>query len=223
MTNLESDFVGDIVARSSRPVKRVASAAGQPHWPQLAAIERSILDLVDATDGSCIIQHNKLMVHLGQAEFHKIDQKDFAFLKAYFRPLLSDEEFAYWCRRNMLCFGSAESWMKWLQRHDFVVGPRFHGIMLAIQAGVPAGCIAHDSRTLELCQTMALPVVHYKDVALPLRAEDLNALFPFDPDLYRRTRSDLATAYLSILDGARLERDPRLTEIAGAPHHAIAV
>lgn len=223
LTNLDSDFVSDIVARSQRPVGRVASAAGQPHWPHLAAIERSILDLVDATDGSCIIQHNKLMVHLGQAEFNKIDEKNFAFLKAFFRPLLSDEDFAFWCRRNMLCFGNAESWMRWLQRHDFVVGPRFHGIMLAIQAGVPAGCVAHDSRTLELCQTMAIPVASYKDVPLPLTLESLPKLFPFDPDHYLRTRRKLANAYLSILDGAKLERDERLSDVAGLPELAIAV
>jgi hypothetical protein len=222
-TNLESDFVADIIARSERPVRRVASAAGQPHWPQLAAIERSILDLVDETDGSCIIQHNKLMVHLGQAEFNKIDEKNYAFLKAYFRPKLSDEEFAYWCRRNMLCFGNAEAWMKWLQRHDFVVGPRFHGIMLAIQAGVPAGCVAHDSRTLELCQTMALPVLDYKDVPLPLSLDSLRRLFPFDAERYRRTRRSLAQSYLSILDGAGLERDERLSDIAEIQQLAMAV
>ena len=46
------DYVAQVQARSHEPIRRVASAAGQPHWPQLAEIERSILDLVDETDGS---------------------------------------------------------------------------------------------------------------------------------------------------------------------------
>lgn len=223
LTNLEDDFVAQVQSRSREPIRRVASAAGQPHWPHLAEIERSILDLVDATDGSCIIQHNKLMVHLGQAEFSKISEKDFAFLKAYFRPRLSDEEFAYWCRRNMLCFANAESWMKWLRRHDFVVGPRFHGIMLAIQAGVPAGCVAHDSRTMELCQTMGLPVIHHKDVKLPITLDSLKAMLLFDGDAYRTKRKTLAAAYATVLDGARLDYDPRVADAAGLPRMALAV
>lgn len=213
-TNLEADFASQIAARSKEMPRRIASAAGQPHWPKLARLERSILDLVDATDGSCIIQHNKLMIHLGLAEFSKISDKDFTFLKAYFRPDLGDDEFAIWCRRNMLCFGNAPSWMKWLQRHDFVVGPRFHGIMLAIQAGVPAGCFGHDSRTMEMCQTTGIPVVEAHSVSLPLKLDDLPRLFPFDAAAYTKKRAELARAYLSILDPAELDYEPKLRDVA---------
>jgi len=213
-TNLETDLVSEIVERSSRVPTRVASAAGQPHWPKLADLERSILDLVDETDGSCIVQHNKLMIHLGQAEFSKVSDKDYDFLRKYFRPNLDDEEFAIWCRRNMLCFGNAKTWMAWLRRHDFVMGPRFHGIMLAIQAGVPAGCFGHDSRTMEMCQTMALPAREAGSVELPLKLDDLHRLFPFDPEAYKRRRSELAQQYIRILDGANLAFDPALRGIA---------
>ena len=56
-----------------------------------------------------------------------------------------------------------------MRKFDFVVGPRFHGVMLAMQAGIPGGVIAHDSRTLELCQTMGIPVRDHKEIAENIR------------------------------------------------------
>lgn len=213
-TNLDTDFAAVIEEKAQRTPTRVASAAGQPHWPELAELERSTLDLVDRTGGSCIVQHNKVMIQLGQAEYTKISDADWTMLRSYFRPKLSDEEFAYWCRRNMLCFGNAETWMSWLGRHDFVCGPRFHGIMLAIQAGVPAGCFGHDSRTMEMCQTMGIPAVEAQSVALPLQLETLHRIFPFDADAYRKHRAKLAEAYVDLLKGAGLAIEPKVTRLA---------
>jgi len=94
---------------------------------------------------------------------------------------------------------------------------------LAIQAGVPAGCVAHDSRTMELCQTMGLPVIHHRDVKLPITLDSLKSMFPFDGNAYRAKRKALAASYASILDGARLDYDPRLADVAGTHRMALAV
>jgi len=213
-TNLDDDVAGLVAARRAAPVRRVAAAVGQPHWPALAEIERAILDLVDATGGSCIVQHDNLMVRLGQGEFARISPDEFELLRSYFRPRLAEEEFALWSRRNMLCFGNVPAWMGWLARHDFVIGPRFHGIMLGLQAGIAVGCVAHDSRTAELCETMGIPVRAAADMPLPLTLEALPELFPFDADGYRHKRRALARAYLSILKGAGLATDARLDALA---------
>lgn len=209
-----SDIAARVGARARQPVRKVASAAGQPHWPFLARVERSILDLVDATDGSCIVQHNDWMIRLGQAEFSRISDAEFEKLRAYFRPELSDEAFALWCRRNMLAFGNAPAWMEWLTRHDFVVGPRFHGIMLGLQAGVPGGCVTHDSRTAELCETMAVPNRSYTDLPERLTPEGLPDLFPFDPDAYRRRRAELASVYVDLLKGCGVPFASELKDLA---------
>lgn len=195
------DVAGQVSERGRAPVRRVALAAGQPYWPMLGPVERAIADLVDATDGSCIVQHDDLMIRLGQAEFSQITPAQFERLRAYYRPALSEDEFATWCRRNMLCFGNAPSWMNWLKRHDFVLGARFHGIMLALQAGVPGGCITHDSRTAELCETMAVPARDYAAMPEKLTLEALPDLFPFDPDTYRKRRAVLAARYTELLRG----------------------
>lgn len=49
-------------------------------------------------------------------------------------------------------FFDLPSWISHLGECDFAVGARTQSVMLARQAGMPALCIAHDSRTLEMCQ-----------------------------------------------------------------------
>lgn len=197
-----TDIAALVSARREVPVGRVAAAVGQPYWRELAEIERAVLDLVDESDGSCIVQHGQIMVDLGQGELATMSEKDVELLRAYFRPRLSTDEFALWCRRNMLGFGTVPDWMNWLKRHDFVVGPRFHGIMLAIQAGVPGGCITHDSRTAELCDTMGIPARPASEMPKVLTRKMLPELFPFDVEGYRTKRKRLAKSYIAILSGA---------------------
>ncbi|MFG1205876.1 polysaccharide pyruvyl transferase family protein [Xanthobacter flavus] len=202
-----SDVAARVSVRARRPVRRVACAVGQPHWPELAGVERAILDLVDATNGSCAVQHDDLMIRLGQAEFSRISDAELEQLRAYFRPELSDEAFALWSRRTMLAFGNASAWMAWLSRHDFVLGPRFHGVVLGLQAGIPVGCITHDSRTAEMCETMGVPSRPFSEMPERLTPEALPDLFPFDPDAYRRRRAKLASAYVGLLEGCGVPFD----------------
>jgi hypothetical protein len=157
------------------------------------------------------------MIQLATDEFDKIKPSLLETTRRYFRPNLSPEAFKVWCRKRMLAFGDADHWMAWTKRYDFVVGPRFHGVMLAIQAGVPAGCIAHDSRTLEMCQTMEIPVRMFDTIKDPLTLENLHTEFAFDPAKYRATRAALAGEYRSILGGAGLNYDSRLDAIVMPP------
>jgi hypothetical protein len=64
--------------------------------------------------------------------------------------------------------------------------------MLAIQAGVPGGVIAHDSRTFELCQTMGIPVRQHNELQENFSIQDLKSMFPFDADAYDQRRAALA-------------------------------
>jgi hypothetical protein len=49
-----------------------------------------------------------------------------------------------------------------------------------------------------------------------LTIDNLHELFPFDTAEYRRTRSALAATYVSILKGANLAFDERLTALCEA-------
>ena len=72
--------------------------------------------------------------------------------------------------------------------------------MLALQAGVPAVCIAHDSRTLELCQTMLVPHILAKDIASGVSRDQLLDLFAqFDATAFDANRRMLARRYVDFL------------------------
>ena len=98
---------------------------------------------------------------------------------------------------------------------DFVVGPRFHGVMLAMQAGTPGGVIAHDSRTLEMCETMAIPVRTFNDVPSKIDPSDIPSLFNFDAAAYSAKRRELVRQYSDMLiaAGVKLKLSTGLGEL----------
>jgi len=200
--NTQDDIARAVAAGWKRKIRHVAVAAGIPYIPSLAEIERSLAQIVTATGGAYIVQHGIEMLRLARREFDQMGPDVFALCKKYISPTSTDDEFKTWCRTYAYAFFDIRVWMDFLRRFDFVVGTRIHGVMLAIQAGVPAGCIAHDSRTMELCTTMAVPVRHFADIKAPLTCDNLLDYFEFDPEKYRETRRSLCSNYLSILASA---------------------
>jgi polysaccharide pyruvyl transferase WcaK-like protein len=51
-----------------------------------------------------------------------------------------------------------------MKNYDFVFGSRFHGNIIALQAGTPACLICHDTRTSEMAEFLGLPFVRIKDI-----------------------------------------------------------
>ena len=82
---------------------------------------------------------------------------------------------------------------------EFIRWTRIHGTMLALQAGTPALCIAHDSRTLELCQTMKMPHVTADSVPDGVTRDELISLFDFDPEVFDENRRTLCKNYIAFL------------------------
>ncbi len=89
-------------------------------------------------------------------------------------------------RQHGLFYINYPQWLRGISEKSFCLGTRIHGTVASIVAGTPAVLIAHDSRTLELAQAMALPHVLASDV-------------PTDRPL------DLAR-YLDVIDGDDLRR-----------------
>ena len=115
------------------------------------------------------------------------------------------EDFVRWSERHGQAFFDAAVWMEHYRRFDFVVGTRIHGVMLALQAGVPALCIAHDSRTLELCETMKVPHVLARDHPQGLAEDQLWPLFHFDGVEFDANRRRLCARYVAFLEGNGLQ------------------
>ncbi len=211
----EGDHFAVEIARKSRlPPKRVAVTAGIPYVKRLAALEHDLADLVTLTHGLYVVQHGVDMIRLACDEFGEMPQEVLRAHHAYIAPHLSPSAFEEWCRRHARAFTDARAWMSELIHYDFVVGTRFHGAMFALQAGVPAGVIAHDSRTLEMCQTMAIPVIRDTDLVGGVTRRALTQLFPFDAEVYLGVRKGLAKTYLNMLVENGLSPRKRLVSLA---------
>lgn len=192
---------------------RIAVPAGLHLWQQLKTIEQQLAKLVDQTKGSYVSQSELDMIRITRGEFDTIEPAVLAALNDYIKPDLSLEDFKIWCRRYGVAYKDATSWMEAMRTHDFVVGPRFHGIMLAFQAGTPGGVISHDSRTYELCKTMGIPVLPHEQVTKEITVEGLKDMFPFDAENYSRTRTTLGKAYLGILEAAGIKAKKELVQL----------
>jgi hypothetical protein len=184
--------------------RKIAVMAGIPHIPRLAKVERDLADIVTASDGAYIVQHGLEMIQLARREFNEMKPETLDLCWRYVAPAMRLEEFKLWCEKYAHVMFDIRFWMDYVRRFDFVVGTRFHGAMIALQAGVPSACIAHDSRTLEMCQTMNIPVVRFEDIPGRITRENLLELFSFDAEQYLATRRELKSRYVDILKSADL-------------------
>lgn len=79
---------------------------------------------------------------------------------------LEFERYHRWVRAGFRQFYNMPDWMDCIRdSFDFACGTRFHGNMTAMQSGVPAVWVIHDSRTREFCDHLGLPGLRREDLA----------------------------------------------------------
>ena len=191
--------LGKQIAANLRPPRRIAVAAGHQGWERLAAVEASLARLVTETDGSYVGQHGLSMMMLTRCEGHQLAADKLERCRQYICPEMDAPAFLRWARAHGNVFFDVPSWVEHYRRFNFVVGTRIHGTALALQAGVPALCVTHDSRTLELCRTMKVPYVEAADVPNGVSRSDLLALTRFDADEFDENRRMLCRRYVEFL------------------------
>lgn len=202
-----------IAGRLTSP-SRIAIAAGHFQWPELATLEASLARMVGETDGSYIVQSPIEMVALARGDAGSLNAELLLQIRDYVMPGSAPEKFLEWCTHRARVFSSVPEWMGHLSGMDFVVGTRIHGVMLALQAGIPALCVVHDARTLELCEVMKVPHVDYLRVRDGMRREALLDMFEFDAVAFDENRRMLCRRYLEFLDRNGLAAASWLREIA---------
>lgn len=194
-------------------IKHIAVTAGHQKWAHLSRIENSLVSMAMTNKGAYICQSPIEMVKLGRGEATHLSSDDFQECKNYIGPYMSDDEFTTWANNYARTFFSTSAWMEYIRRYDFVIGTRIHGVMLALQSGVPGLCIAHDSRTVELCETMMVPYVHAKDVSQGIKRDDIRRYVKFDPVEFDKNRSKLAMRYIDFLVQNSLVPSPYLYDL----------
>ncbi len=206
--NPQQDLGKQIADRfNHRPIHRVAVASGHQSWKELSTIEAALVRLVTQTQGSYVGQHGLDMMRLTRGEASTMDESVLRACRDFACPDMELSTFVAWSERHGRLFFDVPSWMEHYRRFDFVTGVRIHGVMLALQAGVPALCIVHDSRLLELCQVMKLPYVLASEVPQDISLEQLTDIFRarFDAAAFDQNRHLLATQYLAFLRQNEIE------------------
>ncbi|MDD2223439.1 MAG: hypothetical protein PHF42_08385 [Pseudomonas sp.] len=132
-------------------VKKISIAAGNPWHGKSSKLERVLTDIVDAYSGAFVLQHPTSMLALALGEKVNLTEGQMSgFLSAYGQKF-DKESLTEWYRRNAVFFVDTGNWIQFYKRFDLILGPRYHGVALAVQATRPGTVITIDSRTEELC------------------------------------------------------------------------
>ncbi len=202
----ESVNLGEqIAANASSMPRRIAIAKGFPWNPAYQKVERTLTDIATLTKGAYIAQMSPNWFKLARGDYSDLDSNALDTMRNQIKPYLSEAEFLVWSRDHLKVFFNIPAWMEYLRQFDFVIGARIHGVMLALQTGIPAMCITADTRTEELCQTMAIPNIKIQDIQdTGLTIYDIERHFKFDPSVYDSKRRELAGNYVDFLEANNL-------------------
>jgi len=102
---------------------------------------------------------------LGKEKSHSVQERASEVVKAAYGSDDIDAVNTYLLRRGHV-FPNFESWIAFMKTKAFCFGTRIHGTVASIIAGTPATLIVHDSRTLEMANSMSIPFVLSTDMSL---------------------------------------------------------
>jgi Polysaccharide pyruvyl transferase len=173
------EFPGHIKARPSGtigPGKRIAvnyssNVRSHSFAPEmLAALEGALFRRLLKCESYYILQNEEPEIEILNFMGKGIDANKFPISETSIREALrriarlfsvdvDDNDVRRFLTHNMRIFFKVEEWRTCMQTMDFAIGSRFHGNVAALLAGVPALFLAHDNRTLELCEFFGFPHV----------------------------------------------------------------
>lgn len=156
---------GTVAAKSHASLgpRRVAVAAGNPFHPANRKVESIMVALCNQYRGAYVVQHPEALVALALGRKPEDDGKLQVIAKSL--GFGGSEECVAWFGNNAYVFHESTVWMHFLRHFDVVIGPRYHGVAFAVQAGVPGMTVNIDNRTRELSDSACIPSIGVEDVA----------------------------------------------------------
>ncbi|RZT56677.1 polysaccharide pyruvyl transferase [Sphingomonas sp. BK036] len=193
---------------------RPAIAAGHQHHADMAP-EHRLIAAAERDDGCYVVQHPATMIALARSDPADMQSAEFAMLAQRLLPGLTPAQVVAWGRRRAFVFTDSQNWMSFLRRYDYAIGPRFHGVALAIQAERPGVVLHVDSRTREMAETMAIPTQPFDDAPLSdLRDVVANAWTPGTGAAFDTRRETLARVFRTALEAHDITVSARLAALS---------
>lgn len=148
--------------------------------PDTRETERRLGQMIRNTDHDLILQTEARL--LSTVLSRKVAEENANFLAwvgKVFHPEMSEQTFAEYFLRHAFMYSDARTWIDSMTRYDLVFGMRIHGAVAAIQGETAGICVAFDSRTLELAETMGYPYIRSDAIhdGITLREICENAVF----------------------------------------------
>lgn len=130
-----------------------------------------------------------------------------ADLTAFLKGAVEPDEIESWAKAHIHAYFSVPDWLKAMEGVDFAFGTRFHGNLIALQKGIPACVICHDTRTEEMCGFLGLPSVSIMEID----DIDVAALYErVDCERLNARYAELYPAYVNFLARNKLKSTLRL-------------
>ncbi|MFT4012589.1 MAG: polysaccharide pyruvyl transferase family protein [Paracoccus sp. (in: a-proteobacteria)] len=196
--------------------RRIAVAGGHEAWRETREIEQQLIAMMmdPQFPGVYIVQSMGNMIKISRGLFDEIEPDAIARLHKHTVPHYTPEQFKDWALNYARSYYDVPAWMDELRRHDLLIGPRFHGAQLAIQAERMACTVTIDTRTEEMCRETGVPFLRANDLTQPLTRSRLRELLHFDGAEYDRFRAMKCARYIDFLKGTGLKPADYLEAIA---------
>ena len=196
--------------------QRIAVAGGHESWENTRQIEQQLISLMmdPQFPGSYIVQSMGNMIKISRGLFDEIEPEVLDRIHNHTVPHYSREQFKTWALNYARSFYDVAAWMDELRRYDLLIGPRFHGAQLAIQAERMACTVTIDTRTEEMCRETGVPYLRAEDLTQPLTRARIKQLVKFDGAAYDRHRAAKCARYVGFLQAAGLTPAAYLSQIA---------
>lgn len=189
-----------LLRQNQSDFSKITVAAGNPWHGKSASLEKKLCQIVNKYHGEYILQHPVSMVQYMYGERDAIAENvRQRFSEVY--GITDFEELLTWYRKNASLYVEVGTWMLALKRSDFILGPRYHGVALGLQAGVPGTVIAIDSRTTELCQGTGIKYIQLSDTN-HMDSEEILETAKWseeDADIFDKRRKIAANGYFDFL------------------------
>jgi hypothetical protein len=173
-----------IVVNGSRDVLSHSSDPGL-----MKQVLNSIVKTAIVHNGVFVAQTELPEMVLASAEpAPKVNSALQAFEEAFSDPMeerIERDTFLRWAKSRIRVFWSVEDWRNAMEGADFCYGTRFHGNIVALQAGVPALVVCHDARTTEMCDFLKIPNASLDEASTMKLADFYDRVLNHDFHTYR--------------------------------------